>query len=342
MNLVATDDARGAVGAAAIPAVALGCAALVIALFGHDPLRALAALFVGAFGSSAGWTVTLQKAAPLLICGVAVCLAFRAGVWNIGAEGQLYIGALAATAFATRVVGDSASVWWTLPLVASAGALGGALWAALAAVLRYGRGVNEVIATILLNFVAIQLVAWAVLGPLAEAAGTYPQSDALPEATRLPKLLRLHLGVPLAMTIAMGAAAFLHATPAGFRLRAVGASAKSASRLGMSPKRIGGAALVASGLLAGLAGAFEIMGVTGRLFADFSPGTGYTAIAVALLARLSPTGAMATALLFGGLEAGAASMQRNAGVPADIAFVVQGVVVLGTAWSVTMVSRRDA
>jgi simple sugar transport system permease protein len=322
-----------------VPAAALLCAAAVILFLGHDPMRALSALFRGAFGSAAGWTVSLQKSAPLLLCGVAVCVAFRAGVWNIGAEGQLYAGALAATAIATRWVGDDASVAWALPITAACGGLGGGILAAIAAWLRFRRGVNEVIATILLNFVAIQLVAWAVLGPLAETSGAYPQSDALPAGTRLPSALRLHLGIPLAIGFALVAEAVLRTTPLGFRFRAVGADPRGAARLGISPARMGAAALVLSGLLAGLAGAFEVMGVTGRLFAGLSPGTGYTAIAVALLARLSPGAAIASALLFGGIEAGAASMQRNAAVPADIAYVVQGVVVLFSALGAVAIPR---
>jgi simple sugar transport system permease protein len=167
-----------------------------------------------------------------------------------------------------------------------------------------------------------------VQGPLQEAAGAYPQSDALPAAARLPALGRVHAGVGAALLAAAGVAWLLLRTPLGFRLRAVGHSPVAARFAGISPERHGVAALAIAGALAGAAGAFEVAGVTGRLYQGLSPGYGYTAIAVALLARLNPLAVVPAALFFGALEAGAGAMQREAGIPSVATEVVQGIVIL--------------
>jgi len=289
--------------------------------------EALMALLSGSLGSVAGWTATLRETAPLLVTGLAVALAFRGGSWNIGAEGQLLAGALCATAVATRLLVDAPALW-LLPAVALAGALGGALFGALAGVLRATRGVSEVISTILLNFVASSLVALAVHGPLQEAARAYPKSDPFPAAALLPSFGRVHAGLLAALLLAVLFHFLVSRTPFGFRLRAVGLAPTAARFAGISPERIAVTTLALSGALAGLAGAFEVAGVTGQLYEGLSAGTGYTAIAVALLARLQPIWVIPSALFFGALEAGAAAMQREAGVPAVVTQVVQGVVIL--------------
>jgi general nucleoside transport system permease protein len=308
-------------------AASLAAAGLALEVAGHSPAEALGAMLRGSLGSGAAWTATLLKTAPLLLTGLAVALCFRAGVWNIGAEGQLYAGALAATAVATRALPDAPAPLLLPAAVLAAGAAGAA-FAALAGVLRAARGVSEVISTILLNFVAIQLVALAVHGPLQEAAGAYPQSDALPAAARLPSLGRLHVGVAAGVLLAGGAAWLLFASALGFRLRAVGGLSPVARFVWFSSARLGIAALALAGACAGLAGAFEVMGVTGRLYEGLSPGYGYTAIAVALLARLNPLAVVPAALFFGALEAGSAAMQREAGIPSVVTQLVQGAVIL--------------
>jgi simple sugar transport system permease protein len=319
--------AARALAPVAAAALALALASLALALLGYPPLPALRALALGAFGSSAAWTATLLKAAPLLLTGLAVALSFRCGVWNIGAEGQLYGGALLATALATRLAPADAG-GWLAPLVLLAGAVGGGLFGAVAGWLRAARGVSEVISTILLNFVAIQLVAWAIQGPLQEGARAYPQSDPLPSGALLPGIGRLHLGLPLALVLAFAIHALLANTALGFRLRAVGLSAVAARFAGLSPERLGTLALTLAGALAGLAGAGEIAGITGRLYDGLSPGTGYTAIAVALLARLEPLAVVPSAIFFGALASGAGAMQRDAGVPSVATQLVQGLVIL--------------
>ena len=289
--------------------------------------EALFALLNGSVGSVAAWTSTLRESAPLLITGLAVALAFRGGVWNIGAEGQLLAGALCATVVATRwCVGAPALL--LVPAVALAGAFGGALFGAVAGGLRAARGVSEVISTILLNFVASCLVALAIHGPLQEASRAYPKSDPFPAAAMLPALGRVHAGLLVALVLALLAQGLVFRTPFGFRLRAVGLAPTAARFAGISPERMALWTLVLSGALAGLAGAFQLAGVTGQLYEGLSAGTGYTAIAVALLARLQPLWVIPSALLFGALEAGAAAMQREAGVPAVVTQVVQGGVIL--------------
>lgn len=289
--------------------------------------EALLALFSGSFGSVAGWTATLRETAPLLVTGLAVALAFRGGAWNIGAEGQLLAGALCATIVATRTWVDAPALV-LVPAVALAGAFGGACFGALAGILRAARGVSEVISTILLNFVATGLVALAIHGPLQEAARAYPKSDPFPAAALLPSFGRVHAGLLAALLLACLLHALVLRTPFGFRLRAVGLAPNAARFAGISPGRITVTTLALSGALAGLAGAFEVAGVTGQLYEGISAGTGYTAIAVALLARLQPLWVIPSALFFGALEAGAAAMQREAGVPAVATQVVQGVVIL--------------
>jgi simple sugar transport system permease protein len=306
---------------------ALAAAAALVAALGLPAQEALRTLVSGSVGSAAAWGATLGKTCPLLLTGLAVALAFRCGVWNIGAEGQLLAGALAATALATRAAPGAPSVV-LLPLALAGGAAAAAALGALAGWLRAARGVSEVISTILLNFVAIQAVAFAVQGPLQEAAGAYPQSDALPAAARLPAIARVHAGLPLALLSAAGTAWLLFRTPLGFRLRAVGHAPEAARFAGIPPERHGTIALAIAGALAGAAGAIEVTGVTGRLFEGLSPGYGYTAIAVALLARLDPLAVVPSALFFGALEAGAGAMQREAGIPAVATEVVQAVVIL--------------
>ena len=327
-------SARGVAEAVARPALAVAGAlvlmAAVLAVLGYPPLPALSALVMGAVGSPAAWTATLLKASPLVLTGLAVALAFRCGVWNIGAEGQLAVGALAATALATRALPADASASAAIA-VALAGALAGACWGGLAGLLRARRGVSEVVSTLMLNFVALQLVALAVHGPLQEAAGAYPKSDPFPPGALLPSLGRLHLGLPLAVAAAAGCWFLLFQSAAGLRLRAVGSSPRAAHFAGISPERQGWRILTLAGALAGLAGAFEVAGVTGQLYEGLSPGYGYTAIAVALLARLHPLAVLPAALLFGGLEAGAGAMQREAGVPAVLTQIAQGAVVLFSA-----------
>ena len=294
-------------------------------------MDALLALWDGAFGSSyAFWSATLVRATPLLFVGLAVALAFRAGVLNIGAEGQLIVGAIVASFIALALPGTPRVL--VVCAMILGGAAGGAAWAGIAAWLRRRFGVLEVISTIMLNFVALALLSWIVRGPLQEPTGVYPQSASFPAASHWPLLIegqRLHLGFALAVAVTLVAWFLLSRSAAGFRLRVVGAGARAAASAGgVNTDRTILRVFLISGACAGLAGAAEVGGVTWALYEGLSPGYGYTAIAVALLARLDPRWVLLSAVFFGALEAGAAAMQRDAGVPSVVGQVVVAAVIL--------------
>jgi simple sugar transport system permease protein len=310
-----------------------GLLALVIFLMiaGFDPIASLAALWMGGFGSTdAIFSATLVRATPLLLLGVAFAVAGRAGALNIGMEGQLALGAISATWVGLALTTMPSPV--ALPLTLLAGLVGGCLWMVIPVVLRLRFGVTEVIATLLLNFVAEATVSWCVSGPLQEASGTYPQSDPITATAQLPIIVtgtRTHAGLVIALLLAVGMWIAFRKSRWGFQLRAIGAGQLAARITGRVPvERVLGGALLLSGALAGLAGAIEVSGVSHALYQNISPGYGFTAIAVALLARLHPGGMVVTALLFGGLQAGAGAMQRDAGVPAVAVQVVQAVVII--------------
>jgi ABC-type uncharacterized transport system permease subunit len=316
----------------ALLSLVAGLTVLALGLWaaGYDAGAALAALGRGAFGS---WyalsSATLVRAVPLVLIGLGICVAFRAGALNIGAEGQFYAGAIAATWVGLHVGGLPAS--FAIGTVWIAAALAGAAWMALPVWLKLRFGVLEVISTLLLNFVAESLVSWVVQGPLQESKHVYPASDPIAQAARLPVLpaTRLHLGFILAVVLAAVVWYVFARTVWGFELLAVGTGPRAASVSGrIDGRRVTAAALFWSAALAGLAGGVEVSGVSYALFQNLSPGYGFTGIAVALLARLQPLAVLATGILFGALEAGAGAMQREAGIPAVAVYVVEGVIIL--------------
>ena len=316
----------------AIAALAVLLLAALLAAGGYDAPLALGALWRGSFGSAyALHSATLVRATPLVLAGLAVTVAFRAGILNIGAEGQLVAGAAAAAAVA-GALSSGALLPLALPAALVAAMLAGAAWAGIAALLRARFGVLDVISTIMLNFVAGFVVSWLVRGPLQEPSRIYPQTMTLDEAARLPRLLegsRLHAGALLAAAAAVLLWIVLGRTAAGFRLRAVGANPRAAATAGLiRVERVAAGAFLASGALAGLAGGVELTGVTFALYENLSPGYGFTAIAVALLARLHPLGVVATGVMFGALQAGATAMQRDAGVPSVFVAVIEATVIL--------------
>jgi simple sugar transport system permease protein len=322
----------------------VGTTALLLAVGGYAVDSGLAALWRGSLGSWYAFTsATLVRAIPLLFTGVAVAVAFRAGVLNIGAEGQLLAGAAAAAAVAISLNGFPAVIVVLLALAASA--MGGLAWASIAAYLRSRFAVLEVISTIMLNFVALHGVSYLVRGPLQEPTHIYPQSSTINDAFHLPRVVgagRLHSGLLLALGVSIVAGWVLRRTAAGFRLIAAGESPSAATSAGridvMATTTL---TFLASGALAGLAGGVEVLGVTFALYENISPGYGYTAIAVALLARLDPWRVVATAVLFGGLEAGAGAMQRDAGVPSTLVTVIEAALILAVV-AVGALRRRSS
>jgi simple sugar transport system permease protein len=329
-----------------LPVASLGTGIAVLALFfavsGYDPTAALAAMVRGAFGSWYAFTSgTLLRAVPLMLIALGFTVGLRAGILNIGGEGQFYAGAIAATWIGLKLGASPAAT--AIPLLLLVAFLAGACWVAVPAWLRIRFGVLEVISTLLLNFVAEALVSFMVQGPLQEPQHIYPQSDQLPVAARLAVFpgTRLHLGILLALSCSLVLWYVFRRTMTGFELQAVGRGPRAARISGgIRVQRLGAVALLVSGAFAGLAGGVEVSGVSYALYPNLSPGYGFTAIAVALLARQSPIGIVASAILFGALEAGAAAMQRDAGVPAVAVYVAEAVTIIAVLLADAAASRR--
>ena len=313
-------------------AVALGtiaAATLLILLAGASPTDAFAALLRGAFGSRAATGETAARSTGLVLTAVAAVVAFRAGVLNIGLEGQFLAGAAAAAAVGPLFPG--------LPLAARAAVvlaapLAGALQAAPAVWLAEKRQVSPVLSTILLNLVAAAGVTWLVRGPLRDPSGDYPQSRALPDLALLSPLApgtRATAAVLIALGLAAVASFLLARTPLGLALRAVGEAPRAARAAGLPDVRLRSGAFLASGALAGLAGGLEVLALTGRLYDPFTAGVGYSGIAAALLGGMTPIGGAASGVLFAALGAGSSALQRDAGVPSALASIVPALAVLG-------------
>lgn len=319
---------------------------LIVRLVGASPFAVAKALWDGAFGSPYSLSETLVQTCPLLLTGLGVAVAFRSGLFNIGAEGQFLVGAMAAAWAGTRA---DVPVPLHLPLVMLAGVIAGGLWAGIAGLFKVYRGVQEVLSTLLLNFVALQTLSWMVRGPLQEAAKGFPQSDSIGVPARLVLLVphtRLHAGVLLALFCAALVWFLLTWTVGGFALRVVGSGEKAAEAAGIPVRRTVLLTFFLSGALSGLAGAIQISGVTYLLSDSYSPGYGYTAIAVALLANLSPLAVIPSALFFGALTAGSnVVQQRITGIPSVVVQVLQAIVLLsflGYAWAREQRLRREA
>jgi ABC-type uncharacterized transport system permease subunit len=313
-----------------IVAITIAVGALLRAS-GFEVGSALEALLRGSFGSwYAIGSGTLVRATPLILTGLAVAVAFRAGVFNIGAEGQFLVGAASGTAVALTFSSLPSPLLISGILIV--GALAGSLWAWIAAVLRARFHVLEVISTIMLNFVAAYLVSYLVRGPMQEPTHVYPQTPTIVVAAHLPRFgveTRLHVGFAVAVLACLTSWWVIRYSAAGFRLRTVGANPHAARSAGqIDVERVTTRAFLASGALAGLAGAIEVCGVTYALYENISPGYGYTAIAVALLARLNAAAVIGTGIVFGALEAGANAMQRDAGVPSVVVSVVEAGIIL--------------
>lgn len=323
---------------AVIAALALG--ALLMLVIGINPVQAFAQLWAGTFASKYQIGVTLIKTTPLLLTALGLGFAFRSGVFNIGAEGQIYIGALCGTVIGIQEWGLPPLLH--LPLSLLAGFLGGGLWGALPGFLKARFRVNEVITTILLNYIAIFLVSYFTRGPLRAdrtSAAAMPHTVEVQLSSRLPIIwegTRLHAGILLALLATALVWFITYRTVFGFKSRAVGFSQPAARYAGMQVVPVITLAMFLSGGLAGLAGTVEILGVQRRLRDMFSPGTGYTAIAIALFGRNDPLGIALAALLFGALEAGANNMEALAGVPSTLVEIVQGIIIFLVAVSVSM------
>lgn len=298
-----------------------------ILLAGANPLVVAGSALERALFTRAGLLEALLRAIPLTIMGLGVALAFRARVFNIGMDGQLIAGSVAAVALAPLLPSNPAG----LVLFLAAGLAGGALWGGIAGTIKARFGGNEIIATIMLNYVAAQVLSWLVRGPMQETMRIIPRSDPIDAALRLPILVeatRIHAGLLVAVATAAIVAQVVMRGRFGFVLAVVGANENAAHYAGIRPARVAGIALAISGALAGLAGTVEVSGLYGRLQEGFAPGFGITAIAVALVARLNPLFVPISAFGFSLLYSGLGSVARKSIVPFPLINIVEGCVIL--------------
>lgn len=291
------------------------------------PLEAYRSLFVGAFASTDAIVATLTFTTPLLLAGLAVGLGFRAGLFNIGVLGQFLMGALAAC-WAGLLLRDAPGIV-AFPLALLAGAVGGGAWGFIPGFLKAQSGAHEVVTTIMLNYVAIDVLAAVVSGPLKAPGSPNPLTQDIGHAA-LPILIGRdgHLGLVLAVLAAVFVGWLLYRTTVGFEIRTVGANPDAARYAGMQPRRLLILTMSLSGLLAGLAGAGQILGINHQLNASYSTTVGFDGIAVALLGRSNPAGIVFAALLFGAMRAGAGLMQINAQIPTELVDVLQATILL--------------
>jgi len=326
---------------------ALLIGAVLLLLLGANPISAYGALVAGAFGSVSGLTQSLVKATPLLLVGLGICIAFRASVINIGAEGQIIVGALMATWFSLAF--RTWPGWLLIPATMLMGFLAGAAWGFIPGILKARLSVNEILSTVMMNAIALQLMNLLIRGPLIDpagvSAGTYlAQSERLPEQVWLPRLVPqtlLHAGVIVAVALAVAVYFFLWRTTIGYRIRAVGLNPDAARYAGIRVPVYQALSLTLAGGFAGLAGVVEVIGVQHRLLEGITSGYGFSGIVAALFGGLHPLGLIPAAWLFGSLLVGADMMQRAVQVPSALVDTLQGLVVLFVVGS-SLLSRRWA
>jgi simple sugar transport system permease protein len=289
------------------------------------PLRSYRSLFLGAFGSFNGLVETLVQAAPLILSGLAVGLGFKAGLFNIGGQGQFLLGAVAATSAAIALNGASPMV--AVPISLLAGILGGMAWGFIPGFLKAYTGAHEVVTTIMLNYVAVYVVAFIVSGPLRGESATFARTDDI-FAAGLPIIIGRngHAGILLALAAIPIAWWLLFRSTIGFEVRTVGANPEAARYAGMRPRNITILTLSFCGLMAGLAGAVVVLGTVRYMPASFSSSVGFDGIAVALLGRAHPIGILFAGLLFGAMKAGAGLMQIDPGIPVQMVSVLQAII----------------
>jgi general nucleoside transport system permease protein len=315
--------------AASLAAALILCAILFLAV-GVNPVSAFQSLLQGAFGTWRATTETLVKATPLIFTGLATAIAFRARLWNIGAEGQVFAGAMLAYWCQSVLAGTSPLL--QLPVVIVAAMIGGGLYAGLAAILKTRFRVDEVISTVMLNYIIVYMLSLLLLkGPWSEAGGFFEQTAKVDPGSILPVLFdktRLHLGFLVALAAAAVAWLLIKRTPAGFEIRAAGSNLRALEVQGTNSSRVILMVMLISGALAGLAGMSEVYGVHYRVKAGALATYGYTGIIVAILGQLNPVGVVIAAILFGALVNGATFMQIKTGVPSALIYAIEAIILL--------------
>ena len=329
---------------APVVAVAVSMAVCSVLLLWADasPLEGWALMLKGALGSRFALTETLTRATPLIFTGLAAAVAFRAKLWNIGGEGQLYMGAVAATWLGTGSV--ELTPWLMIPYLFFAGAIAGGLLLLVPTLLKTKLKVDEVVTTLLLNFIVLLFVNWLVFGPWKDPmAMGWPQAAPVVDSAILPQLFaktRLHLGFILALACAVGAWWFMRSTTWGFEIRAVGASPRASRFAGMPVDAATVRTALLSGGLAAMAGVSELCGVKEYLTLDLSPGFGYSGIVVAMLAALHPLGVVASSIFVAVIYIGADSMSRAINISNYIADVTTAVCLLAVLVSMFLARYR--
>lgn len=302
---------------------------LIVLSQNRNPVVAYQALFRGAIGSVDGLGVTIGRAIPLALAGLAVTLAYRGGVFNIGAEGQLILGGICSTAVGISF--PNLPAWLHVPLALAAGALGGAAWAFLPGYLKSKRGLNEVLTTLMMNYIALEFISYLVRGPLQGHPAGHPTTVLIADSAKLPIVwgqAQMSIAALITPLLALLAYVLMFKTSFGFGLRTVGANAEAARYAGIKVQKTVLSTMLMSGALAGLAGGMEILGVQYRLWEAFLQGYGFDAIPVALVGQLHPLGVLLTAFFFGMLRAGANSMQVLARVPMPLINIIQSLTIL--------------
>ncbi|MEZ5924313.1 MAG: ABC transporter permease [Hyphomicrobiaceae bacterium] len=312
---------------AAVIASLVLCSGLIL-LGGANPLSAYTIIAKTAFGGRFAITETLAKAAPMILTGLAAAIAFRARFWNIGGEGQLLLGAMAAAYVGALATLPAFSL---IPLMIVLGAAGGALGAMLPAFLKARFKVDDVVSTLMLNFIILYVMLALLSGPWKDTATGWPDSPDILRAAEFPNLLRgtrLHLGVLIAGIASLGAWFLVRRTTLGFSIDAVGENPRAAHHAGHNVARVTMITAAISGAMAGLAGVGEVAGIQFQVMGSISPGYGYAGLVVAMLARLNPLGVVPAAIFLAAITAGADEMSRQTGVPVFLADVIQGVTLI--------------
>jgi general nucleoside transport system permease protein len=291
------------------------------------PLLAYRSLIEGSIGSPSAIVQTLVQSTPLILAGLSVALGFKAGLFNIGAGGQFLMGALGAVWMGV-IVADQPPIF-AIPVAMAAGLVFGGFWGFIPGILKAVSGAHEVVTTIMLNYIAISVLAWAVSGPLKVPSSPSPVTLSVGNAS-LPIVIgdAGHLGIVIAFAMTVVVQWLLFRTTLGFEIRTVGANPDAARYAGMRPRTLIVLTMTVCGLLAGLAGTIVVLGVTHTMTSSFGTTVGFDAIAVALLARSSPYGIIFSGLLFGAMRAGAGLMQINAGLPPELIDVLQATILL--------------
>jgi len=312
------------------PLLAVGltvlCGLLLFAALGQHPLLGLRVFFLQPLYDLYGLSELLLKATPLMLIGVGLAVGFRAGVWNIGAEGQFIVGALFATGIALRV-GDTAAPW-AVPAMVVAGAIGGALWAAIPAWLRTRWRTNEILVSLMLVYVAQLLASWLIYGPWKDPAGyNFPQTRNFGDSALLPILVegtRLHAGFVLALAVLLAGYVFMLRSFRGFQMQVGGQAPEAAHYAGFSAAHAVWVGLLVGGALSGMAGMTEVAGPMGQLTSQISAGYGFAAIIVAFVGRLHPAGILGASLLMALFFLGGEQAQQHLNLPSSISKVFQG------------------